>query len=597
MITPNDILGSTSFGAGLSDATRRALLGRGRAICIAGGRALFVAGSPPDAVYLVMSGRLIIVREAAEDGGDDSVIGYVRAGEIVGEMSMLDGGPRTASAYALRDTELIALDAGVVRRLMAKRADFAASVARTILRRSRAPKGDSVKAPPRVFAVVAPSPSVDAAYIARDLSTRIKFLQKKAKVLPEPESATATAEVEVSMHGEEEAVDVLFLPCRIGDSDWYRFCMRHADRILVCARRDARPPTPLPLTTDEASPARRFRLVDLVAIHEGQGPGWTRDWVRETDADRVFHWGDEASKDRLARAIAGRSLGLCLSGGGARAYAQFGVIKELRRRGAPLDFVGGASMGAVIAACVAMGWGLDEIDARLRDAFVDTNPLSDHILPVIALTRGARVDERLKRHFGEKLIEDLELPFFCVSSELTRGVVRVHRRGVLREALRASISLPGLLPPVVDGDQLLVDGAVLNNFPVDVMRTRHRGLTIGVDVAREGTIAAEAFVNPPSFVNWVREHGLSAAPPIVSLLMRAATAGRPFALGSEAPDILVTPDAPGVDLRDWKKFDLAVDDGLIAARTAFDAASWALQPYCREAPEVRASEVGLAAHG
>ena len=172
------------------------------------------------------------------------------------------------------------------------------------------------------------------------------------------------------------------------------------------------------------------------------------------------------------------------------AFAHIGAVRAIREAGLPFDFVCGASMGAVIAACVAMGWSDGEIETRIRKAFVSSNPLGDHVLPVVALTRGARVDTRLAEHFGDTLIEELQTPYFCVSSDIVAGAARVHRRGRVRDALRASIALPGILPPVVDGDSLLVDGAVINNFPTDLMSASHRGLTIGIDVAREGTINA-----------------------------------------------------------------------------------------------------------
>jgi len=189
----------------------------------------------------------------------------------------------------------------------------------------------------------------------------------------------------------------------------------------------------------------------------------------------------------------------------------------------------------------------------------------------VALTRGRLVEERLKRHFGDKKIENLELPFFCVSSELTQGVMRVHRRGVLRDALRASISLPGILPPIVDGEDLLVDGAVVNNFPTDVMENLHRGVTIGVDVARAGTISVDAYRNPPNFFQWIRRHGIRSAPPIVALLMRSATARHESTHIQHPADMLVTPSVGGVELRDWKKFDVAVKSGYESTLEAIGA--------------------------
>ena len=279
--------------------------------------------------------------------------------------------------------------------------------------------------------------------------------------------------------------------------------------------------------------------------------------------------GTEEDAARLARVITGRSIGLVLSGGGARAYAHLGVIRALREAGLPFDVIGGCSMGAVVAACVAMGWDDDEVELRIRKAFVESNPLGDYVLPVVSLVRGRRVEDRLQEHFGDTLIEDLGVPFFAVSSDLVSGKLRVHRGGLLRKALRASISLPGILPPVLDEDgSLLVDGAVIRNFPVDVLKQVHRGPIIGVDVAERDGIDAEDFRNPPSFFGWVAAHGIQSPPPIASLLMRAATFNTDPWEGRSGADLLIAPDMPHADMRDWKCFDDVVAMGYEAAVAA-----------------------------
>ena len=139
--------------------------------------------------------------------------------------------------------------------------------------------------------------------------------------------------------------------------------------------------------------------------------------------------------------MAGQGVGLVLSGGGARAYAHIGVVRALREAGVPLDVVGGTSMGAIIAACVAMGWDDEELENRIRRAFVETNPLGDYVLPIISLSAGKRVADRLQEHFGETLIEDLHTPFYCVCTDLISGMPYVYRAGKVREALRSTISL------------------------------------------------------------------------------------------------------------------------------------------------------------
>jgi NTE family protein len=289
----------------------------------------------------------------------------------------------------------------------------------------------------------------------------------------------------------------------------------------------------------------------------------TNEWRKACEASRLFHWRglEDSDAARLARVIARRSIGLVLSGGGARAYAHIGVVRALRETGLPFDIVGGTSMGAIVAACVAMGWDDEEIEWRIRKAFVESNPLGDYMLPVVGLVRGRRVEHRLAEHFGETLIEDLEIPYFAVSTDLASGSPRVHDGGLLRKALRASISLPGILPPVIDGDGLLVDGAVLKNFPVDVLRDLHRGPIIGVDVARRDGIDLEDFRDPPGFFGWVAAHGLQAAPPIASLLMRAATLAVDPWEGRSGADLLIAPDMPDIDMRDWKRFEEAVAAG------------------------------------
>lgn len=544
------------------DASLHALCERARWFSLSGGQALFAQGEKTDAVYFALTGRLIVVRRG--EAGEEA-LGYIGSGEPIGEMSLLAGDDHSASAYALRDTELLAVDKADADWLLDNVADFPRALAHSIVARARRSEERFKRASPRVFALIASSPSIDIEGQARRLRSIIDRYGRRAVVVGDPEALDEGRFDEI-----EQAHDVVLLPARVGASSRFLFALRHADRFFVFARQDARPPRPFTLTPTEDSPARRFRLVDLAMLHEGMKSGAAADWVDAVDANRIFHLSGSRSEEHLARALSGRSVGVVMSGGGARAYAHIGAVKALRERKVPIDFIGGASMGAIIAACVAMGWDDAEIEWRIRDGFVSSNPLGDHVLPVVALTRGERVEERLKRHFGDARIEDLEIPFFCVSSEMTKGRVRVHRRGLVREALRASIALPGILPPVVDGDDLLVDGAVMNNFPTDLMASFHRGVTIGIDVAREGTISPEAFAKPPEFLEWVWRHGFRSAPPIVSLLMRAATARQELRHKDSPADILIAPEVGGVQLRDWKEYDRAVIDGYASTLGALD---------------------------
>jgi NTE family protein len=295
-----------------------------------------------------------------------------------------------------------------------------------------------------------------------------------------------------------------------------------------------------------------------------------------------------------------QSVGLVLSGGGARAYAHVGAIRALHERRVPIDFVGGVSMGAIIAAGVAMGWDDEEADRRLREAFVTTSPLNDIAFPILAMTHGLKVTERLAHHFGDTEIADLWLPFFCLSSNLTTGAYHLHRRGMVRRALRASIALPGVLPPATDDNNVLVDGAVLKNFPADIMRAAQLGPVVGVDVTSGRSITADDVARPASVWRWLWSGQWRKGPPIVSVLMRAATlsSGADLAAARAATDVLVLPDVTKTEIRDWSAYEPAVAEGYRAMIAALDKLDRPVQDLRRhkslQDPPVRAPFVAAA---
>lgn len=537
-----------------------------RYFSLPGGWKLFDVGDASDQIYFVLSGSLGAFRKGAN--GELELLGHIRAGEPVGEMSMIAGEDHEHAVYALRDTELISMSRTGFMQLIRSDPAILERLTRVIMirmRQQRKPQRRS--ADPRVFALVATSPTIDLQLRARTLAESLRMLGQRVAIVGEE-----AVGMPVGYFDELELRnDIVFLVSTIGDTPWFRMTQRYSDRVMVFARADARPSTPL--LPDDPSPARQFGLVDVVLLHHGdeRRAATPIEWKTAARATRLFHWKglDDTDSHRIARIICGKSVGLVLSGGGARAYAHIGVIKALRETGCPIDFIGGASMGAVVGACYACGWDDAEIERRIRKAFVESNPLSDYRLPVVALVKGNKVDTRLKEHFGELLIEDLPAPFFAVSTNLTQGAYRVHNEGLLRDALRATIALPGILPPIVSDDQVLVDGAVLNNFPVDVMRHAHRGRIIGVDVAEapEG-LAPDEFRNPPGFFGWTAGHGLKSAPPIANLLMRAATVSVNPNAGRELCDMLIAPPLEGIELRDWKEYEPAVAAGYEATMQA-----------------------------
>ena len=553
----------------LRDAPARALKAaeeHTRYFGLPGGWQLFGPGEPSDQIYFVVSGSLGAFRIGSN--GKMELLGHIRAGEPVGEMSMIAGEAHENAVFALRDTELLSMSRQGFMNLVKSDPQILERLTRVIMIRMRqARKKTGRSAEPRVFGMVAASPTIDLKQRARTLSNELQGMGMRVAIVGEEAvGMPATYFDELELRN-----DIVLLLSTLGDTPWFKMTQRHSDRIWLFARADARPSKPL--LPDDPSPARQFRLVDLVLLHHGgeRQVTSTSEWMEASEATRVFHWNqmDQGDARRLARTMSGKSVGLVMSGGGARAYAHIGVIKALREANCPIDFIGGASMGSIVGAALACGWDDDEIHRRIYKAFVETNPLSDYRLPVVGLVKGHKVDARLKEHFGEHLIEDLRTPFFAVSTNLTQGTFQVHTQGLLRDALRATISLPGILPPVVAQKQVLVDGAVLNNFPVDVMREAHRGRIIGVDVAAapEG-LSADDFVNPPGFFGWTLKHGLKSPPPIANLLMRAATISINPNQHRSLTDILIVPELKGIELRDWKEYEPAVEEGYLSMKEA-----------------------------
>jgi NTE family protein len=229
---------------------------------------------------------------------------------------------------------------------------------------------------------------------------------------------------------------------------------------------------------------------------------------------------------------------------------------------------------------------------RYRRSFVDSNPVNDYTFPFIALSRGHKVSRLLQREFGQVLIEDLRVPFFCISANLSSGRATEHGAGALWQALRASVAIPGVLPPVFRGEEVLVDGAAINNLPVDVMHRHQPGFVIGVDVGADRSFTADAAQGegPPLWKFFARRADGRKRINIFQVLMRAGMVNSATAAAQqrELADLLLKPTLANIDLLNWKAFDRAIATGYEYACRALERAD-ALPHLARE---VRAAPAG-----
>jgi NTE family protein len=512
------------------------------------GSVLFESGSTPDGVYLVASGRLGVrtpgvARLTAEIGRD----------ELVGEAGWLLHEQRSATVMALRDSELLQVPDSVLDTIAAQSTRFAMALARLCARRLRRSnrQQDHPHQRAQVFALVPNSVEIDIANFATRLMAELARAGRTELVW----DARASTHTAGWFNGIVESNDYVVYVADPDPSGWTRQCCRQADVILLVAPADAAPRS-WPAGVAEAALARGAR-VELALLHDDHiVAGAAGRWLKSSPVVQHHHIVDAADVGRLGRLLTRRGVGLVLSGGGARGFAHLGVIQALREARVPIDFVGGSSIGSIIAAGVAVGWSDEEMRLRYRRSFVDSNPVNDYTIPFVALTRGRKVSRLLRREYGDVLIEDLRQPYFCISANLTTGRALEHRDGLLAEALRASVAIPGVMPPVYRGDDVLVDGAAINNLPVDIMQSHAPGLVIGSDVGADRfALGGRRRIN------------------ILQILMHAGMINSASSAAEQRrlADVLFKPPLANVDLLNWHAFDRAIQAGYSYTRLALES--------------------------
>lgn len=178
--------------------------------------------------------------------------------------------------------------------------------------------------------------------------------------------------------------------------------------------------------------------------------------------------------DRLARRVTGNALGLVLGGGGARGLAHIGVLRALQECDICVDVVGGTSFGAYIGAIYSLHpFDLKSVEMKIKLMSASLSSilekLRDLTLPIASFFNGNRFNQAIQEHFKDLTIEDLVLNYFCVTTDIAKSRMSIHRSGYVWKYVRASMSLQGYLPPVSEEGSLLLDGGYMNNLPADVM--------------------------------------------------------------------------------------------------------------------------------
>jgi NTE family protein len=356
------------------------------------------------------------------------------------------------------------------------------------------------------------------------------------------------------------------------EDPWTRYCLRQADRIVGVATRAHFGSA----TADHA----KLRGCDVAFLGAPGNEPALQGWLDALDPRTTYalRTGRSDGVQRMARRLAGRAIGVVLSGGGARGIAHIGVIEELQRSGYPVDRIGSVSMGATIGSLFAEGRSADEVAEIVQAAYVHDSPLRGRTVPLVALSRGEKGLAMQFEIHADRQIEGLEIPFYCVSSDLVAQRMVVHRRGPVAMAVSASQALPAFVPPLKTGEQLLIDGAIFSNLPVEPMREMHEGPVIAVDVSGRLPLPRPPR-SPLRFLRrWVAGPAGEWSPNITEIVLRSILLGNVAsdAVARERADAVIQPqlqsvstmrfrDIPGVRSLGREAVDEAIESGVLDA--------------------------------
>lgn len=565
----------------LEEAAQDKLITKLQWIEVRGGEVLFEQEAPGDGLYILITGRMKAILNA--NTPQEREVGEISQGECVGEMALITGEARTATIYAIRDCMLVRLSNNDFQTLLTQHPEIALSLSRLIINRLTYTMNHS-KAPAKAFNIALVPASADVPMQtllprlleAFEVSGRTRHLTSKllpASFNPDTESFD---EVAFGMHAwlteQEMGHECVVYEADATYSPWTQQCLRQADKIVVIT--DSRSGAALSKLEEEVlfSKFQKYpQSRELVILYpEGsEMPDKSHEILARREVTRHYNirMKDNRHAQRLARMIMNKGIGLVLSGGGAKGFAHLGIFKALEEAGVPIDMVCGTSMGSIIAAAIAHEWGAEKTLNIGRSAFINDKPLNDFTLPAISLLKGHKLQKVNKKYFGDCLIENLWLNFFCVSGNYTKSEMVVLDKGPLWKSVTASVSIPGVLPPVVEGNNLLVDGAVFNNFPVDIMKARYGGKLIGIDLLADKEYTLNYAQLPggwpiflSKFLPFMKRYR---APSIASIMIKSTILSSTVHQRNQIPDleVFLSPPVAKFGFLDMKRYDKVVEVG------------------------------------
>jgi len=450
------------------------------------GDRLFQQGDEADAMYLIVSGRLLISIE--DEDNPKKIIQELELtqGQAVGEYAILTKDKRSATVSASRYSQLIKIDKQVFDQLLNTKPNIMLPIIKNIINSYIKPQALQTRNK-MTIALIPLHDSIDmdkfAEKFIRQLSNIGKVLHLNSSkfehffgydgIAQIPHEHPLKTIILTWVQSQEQNHDYIVFQTKRNTSEWTRRSIYFSNRIILVANAKFdhaanEMDTFINLNNHNAQ-------LDLALLHspDTHYPQNTNKWLAPRKIHNHYHlmFGNQLLFQRMIRRIAGCATGLVLGGGGARGFAHVGAYRALSEGNVNIDYIAGSSMGALMGSLFATDHDDKDIKAIVKEQNFPRG-LMDYTFPSTALLKSQAITKWLQNTHKNIHIEDLWLPFFCISSNLSQAKQVVHTKGLLWQAVRASIAIPALFPPVCYQGEILVDGGIMNNIPIDVMRKK-----------------------------------------------------------------------------------------------------------------------------
>lgn len=523
---------------------------------------LFKQGDTDNSLFLVLAGRLRVLHQ---EGNSTKILGDVSAGEPVGELALFTKEPRSASVVALRKSFVLQLKETDYLTLVEKFPSLAHKITHFIITRLRR---NATNPAPKNIALVKLQPELDLSPWADDIRQQFGNMNIDIRVHTHNDhdnSPTFFDEIE-----NHKGLNILV--CDEQHSSWANQCMTYCDLVLV--------------VTDFYAPSKIYAIekqlklynanilnkkVYLLLFHPENAPVpvQTSRWLEGRNLDLHLHIRQHNEKDirRFCRILTHQAIGLVLGGGGAKGFSHIGAAKALMEAGIEFDFVGGASAGALSGLIMSLkDFDMPQVISTSKMGAESKPTSNDYHFPFISLMSGEKMRKTLHEIFKDIHIEDLWIPCFTVSTNFTTASLAIHESGLARTGVEASIAIPGVFPPVIIDKHLHIDGAVMDNLPVETMYQKPVKHIIAISLNIQANSLVEMDKVPSAwaiFMNKMTKKQRFKLPAMSSILANSLTLNsvQKQARTKSLVSLYIEMDLRKFNFLDWSKWEALIEKG------------------------------------